>query len=159
MSHEDLIEVDQGFWSKMRTILESTREKFEEIFCNETWSVKLSDSESVIELKEEGKDTKVAYEERIEYVKKAIGARLKENRLQCEAIKRGFSKIIPEALLNMLTFNELETWVCGKAIVDVDLLKRHTKYGGDQKTIILNENSRRIKWFWEVLREFSEEDK
>lgn len=110
-------------------------------------------------MKEEGKDTKVAYEERIEYVKKAIGARLKENRLQCEAIKRGFSKIIPEALLNMLTFNELETWVCGKAIVDVDLLKRHTKYGGDQKTIILNENSRRIKWFWEVLREFSEEDK
>ena len=59
----------------------------------------------------------------------------------------------------MVTYNELETWVCGKNIIDVDLLKRHTKYGGDKKTTILNEESRRIKWFWEVLREFSEEDK
>ena len=59
----------------------------------------------------------------------------------------------------MVTYNELETWVCGKNIVDVDLLKRHTKYGGDKKTVILNEDSRRVKWFWEVLREFAEEDK
>lgn len=59
----------------------------------------------------------------------------------------------------MVTFNELETWVCGKSEVDIDLLKRHTKYGGDKKTVILTEDSRRIKWFWEVLREFSEEDK
>lgn len=59
----------------------------------------------------------------------------------------------------MVTYNELETWVCGKGIVDIDLLKRHTKYGGDKKTGVLSEESRRIKWFWEVLRSFSEEDK
>ena len=59
----------------------------------------------------------------------------------------------------MVTYNELETWVCGKNIVDIDLLKRHTKYGGDKKSEILTEESRRIKWFWEVLHEFSEEDK
>jgi len=59
----------------------------------------------------------------------------------------------------MVTYNELETWVCGKNIVDVDLLKRHTKYGGDKKTEILTEESKRIRWFWENLREFSEEDK
>ena len=80
---------------------------------------------------------------------------------ECEAIKRGLAKIIPEALLSMVTYNELETWVCGKSIVDIDLLKRHTKYGGDSKKQVglLTEESRRIKWFWEVLREFSEEDK
>lgn len=82
-----------------------------------------------------------------------------ECKVQCEAIKRGISRIIPEALLNMVTYNELETWVCGKAIIDVDLLKRHTKYGGDKKTLLLTEESRRVIWFWEVLREFSEEDK
>lgn len=50
-------------------------------------------------------------------------------------------KIIPEALLNMVTYNELETWVCGKSIVDMDLLRRHTKYGGDKKSEILTEES------------------
>lgn len=59
----------------------------------------------------------------------------------------------------MVTYSELETWVCGKAIIDIDLLQRHTKYGGDKKTTLLNEESRRVIWFWEVLRSFSEEDK
>ena len=68
-------------------------------------------------------------------------------------------KIVPEALLNMATSQELETWVCGKKIVDIELLKRHTKYGGDKKTEILNEESTRVKFFWEVLKEFSEKDK
>lgn len=44
----------------------------------------------------------------------------------------------------MVTYNELETWVCGKNTVDIDLLKRHTKYGGDKKTEILTEDSHRI---------------
>jgi hypothetical protein len=98
----------------------------------------------LIELKEDGKQLKVQYEERIDYIKQAIYTRLKECSLQCEAIKRGIAKIIPEALLNMVTYNELETWVCGKAVVDIDLLKRHTKYGGDKKTTLLTEDSRRV---------------
>lgn len=61
--------------------------------------------------------------------------------MQCEAIKRGIIKIVPEALLNMVTSSELETWVCGKSVVDIELLKRHTKYGGDKKIEILNEDS------------------
>lgn len=66
---------------------------------------------------------------------------MKECKVQCDAIKRGIVKIVPEALLNMVTYNELDTWVCGKNIVDIDLLKRHTKYGGDKKSEILNEDS------------------
>jgi hypothetical protein len=58
----------------------------------------------------------------------------------------------------MVTFQELETWVCGKAYIDIDLLMRHTDYGQDDKTV-LTEESRRIKFFWEILRSFSEEEK
>jgi len=84
---------------------------------------------------------------------------MNECNLQCNAIKRGIGKIVPEALLNMATSKELETWVCGKNIVDLELLRRHTKYGGDKKSEILTEETRRIKFFWEVLASFSEEDK
>jgi hypothetical protein len=37
--------------------------------------------------------------------------------------------------------------------VDVDLLKEHTKYSGG-----LNEESRRIKFFWEIMKELQEVD-
>jgi len=101
----------------------------------------------------------VAYGDRLNYIKEALLKRMKECQLQCQAIKRGITKVVPEALLNLVTYAELEQWVCGKKDVDIDLLKRHTKYGGDKKTEILTEDSRRIKWFWEVLHEFSPEDK
>ena len=44
--------------------------------------------------------------------------------------------------------------VCGRPKVNVDLLKKHTKYSGG-----LNEDSKRIKMFWEILKEFSEEER
>eukprot|EP00347_Sterkiella_histriomuscorum_P020695 403336831 len=157
LNHEDLIEIDIGFWKLLSFMVSANKKLYDESIF-ETWSVTLSD-ETLLELREQGKETRVEYEDRLDYVKQAIKARLSECSLQCEAIKRGISKIVPEALLNMVTYNELDTWVCGKNTVDVDLLKRHTKYGGDKKTTILNEDSRRIKWFWEVLREFTEEDK
>lgn len=71
------------------------------------------------------------------------------------------AKIVPEALLNLATPQELETWVCGKNIIDVALLKRHTKYGTGKKSsgASLAEDSDLVKWFWEVLEEASEEDK
>jgi other hect domain ubiquitin protein ligase E3 len=60
----------------------------------------------------------------------------------------------------MATYNELETWVCGKSTVDIDLLKRHTRYGGGDKSgAALSEESPLIVWFWEVLSEFTEEEK
>ena len=124
----------------------------------ETWSVMLSDQETLGELREGGKDQRVSHDDRLEYIRLALYTRMRECSIQCAAIKRGIAKVIPEALLNMVTYNELETWVCGKAIVDVDLLKRHTKYGSDKQTA-LSEDSRRVKWFWENLRDFSEEDK
>ena len=61
------------------------------------------------------------------------------------------AKIVPIAILNLVTFSESETWVCGKKEVDIELLRRHTKYGGDKK---FNEEPR-VKFFWEVLKKMT----
>ena len=55
-----------------------------------------------------------------------------------------------------MTHLELERFVSGgnDDEIDIDLLKQFTKYLMD-----LNENSNRIKWLWEILREFSQNDK
>lgn len=55
-------------------------------------------------------------------------ARLRESQPQYNSIKRGISKVIPQSLFNIVTAKELEIWVCGKPHVDIDLLRRHTKY-------------------------------
>lgn len=77
---------------------------------------------------------------------------MKECEAQCESIKRGISKVVPKALLNLVNHKDLETWICGKNFVDIDLLKRHTKYKGNREHSELNEDDQIIKWFWEVLR-------
>lgn len=46
----------------------------------ETWTVTLSD-ESIVELKPDGKEERVLYEDRVEYVRKALYMRMKECQL------------------------------------------------------------------------------
>jgi hypothetical protein len=43
--------------------------------------------------------------------------------------------------------------------VDLELLKKNTKYGSDNSKKQWNENTPAIKWFWEVLEDCTHEDK
>jgi len=52
----------------------------------------------------------------------------------------------------MVSYQELEEWIYGKKEVDVLLLQRHTEYGTG-----FTEESKEVKWFWEILFELSME--
>jgi hypothetical protein len=78
-----------------------------------------------------------------------------ENRTRFEGGKHeasGFDEIVPPALLSIFTGREAERLVCGETTVDLNLLKRHTQYGGG-----LSHESRLVKDFWVVLEEYSNE--
>ena len=96
----------------------------------------------------------VEFDNRYDYLRLMLQCRLNELDKQIFHIKRGLTKIIPETLINMMTHKELETRICGKKKVDVDLLKINTKYING-----LDINSNRIKWLWEILNESNEDDK
>ena len=49
---------------------------------------------------------------------------------------------------------ELELRVCGRAEIDVDLLKQNTEYDDD-----VSENEPSIVWLWEVLEEFDHQQR
>lgn len=53
-----------------------------------------------------------------------------------------------------MTYKELEQLVCGKKIIDIELLKSNTDY-----KMSLSEDSQRVKWLWEILGEITEEDR
>lgn len=73
---------------------------------------------------------------------------MKECEQQCEAIKQGICQIVPEALLNMVGYQELEEWIYGKKLIDVGLLKQNSRLAQGYA-----EDDQVIKWFWEVLSE------
>jgi hypothetical protein len=76
ITHEDLIEIDIGFWKLLSFMLSANKKLYEESIF-ETWSLTLSD-ESLVELRDGGKEERVSYEDRIEYIKQVLYMRMKE---------------------------------------------------------------------------------
>eukprot|EP01017_Pseudomicrothorax_dubius_P038535 TRINITY_DN578_c0_g2_i1.p1 TRINITY_DN578_c0_g2~~TRINITY_DN578_c0_g2_i1.p1 ORF type:complete len:332 (+),score=91.58 TRINITY_DN578_c0_g2_i1:84-998(+) len=112
----------------------------------------LSDG-SEYELVPGGKSILVTFERRAEYAELVEKVRLEESRKQAEAIRKGLTLIVPEGLLNLLTWRELETLVCGKPIMDVELLRQNTIYK------FCSENDQAIEFFWRALTEFTPEER
>lgn len=121
--------------------------EFEATFSGRFFTTSLSDS-TIVELEVDGAKKPLIFENRIEYVQKTLYRRMKECEEQCDSIKRGICQIIPEALLNMVSYQELEEWIFGKKYIDHELLARNTVYAGH-----LSESDEVVIWFWEILAE------
>ena len=65
----------------------------------------------------------------------------------------GLSNVLPVEVLTLLEGAELRDLICGKADVDVDLLKSVVEYEG------YVEQDKAIQFFWESLRELSNDER
>lgn len=101
-----------------------------------------------------GKNINVEFKDLNSYIDTLRSRKINESKLQIKRITQGLSQLIPLPYLHCLTGEELKLIICGRPKVDVDLLKKHTKYSGG-----LNEESRRIKFFWEIMKELQEVDR
>jgi hypothetical protein len=79
--------------------------------------------------------------------------RINESNLQISTIRKGLELVIPAGLLKLVSWKELETLVCGKPIIDVDLLKMNTNYRG------CTEKDTVVEYLWKCLEEFSPEER
>lgn len=156
---DDLIEVEFRFVKLVKDLLNWDEEQYNlnaemGIVCY-YWTTELSDG-TVVDLTDSGvggKDQLVKYEERREYVKRALHARLVQSDNQCNAIKYGISQVIPAALLNIGTFDELEEWVSGKNYVDIEMLRRHTVTANMD---YIYDGCDVMNFFWQMLEESSQ---
>jgi hypothetical protein len=76
---------------------------------------------------------------------------------QLEFFLKGFYEIIPLEFLSIFDYQELELLMCGIPTIDLDDWMRHTEYLGEYNR--LGDKHKVIKWFWEVLMTFSDEEK
>ena len=91
---------------------------------------------------------------RDEWRRQAIDARLHESPLQIDALRRGFTAIVPPSILSLLTARELEHWTSGRPTIDIEMLRRHTEYEEH-----LSASDPHIKFFWSTLESFDQESR
>mmetsp|Transcript_3581 Transcript_3581/g.6232 ORF Transcript_3581/g.6232 Transcript_3581/m.6232 type:complete len:1228 (+) Transcript_3581:1-3684(+) len=100
-----------------------------------------------------GESLRVTLENYDEWARRTIEYKIHEFDTQIEAIRRGLATIVPQRLLMLFRWDELELMVCGRPKLDLELLKRMTVYSD------CSESDAHIHHFWQVLEEFTEEQR
>ena len=97
--------------------------------------------------------TGVSFAQRHEFVRRFETCRLSESNTQLQALARGLQRMVPSQLLRLFTEREFQRMVCGRSLIDLSLLKRHTTL--DSK---IDKDAPHIRQFWSVLETFTQED-
>jgi len=128
-----------------------TRENF-----SETYDIKFTTKDSGgkdAELCEGGSEIPVTFDNAKEYAQLVEKFRLNENPEAYNMIRKGISAVVPMDILNLFSWKQVQTLICGAPDVDVDLLKGNTDYDGS------TENDAHIRYFWEVVREMTPKER
>ncbi|KAJ6659445.1 hypothetical protein lerEdw1_018679 [Lerista edwardsae] len=129
------------------------KETFEFKFGNElTYTTVLSD-QRMVDLIPGGTRTVVHHEDRLDFIRLVQKARLEESKEQIAAMQAGLLKVVPQAVLDLLTWQELEKKICGDPEVTVEALKKLTRFEDFEPS------DTRIQCFWEALNNFTNEDR
>ncbi|XP_052077229.1 E3 ubiquitin-protein ligase HERC2-like isoform X2 [Mytilus californianus] len=99
------------------------------------------------------KYSRIAPENKAEYIRLAMNYRLHEFDEQVKWVREGMAKVVPVPLLSLFTGLELETMVCGSPDIPLNLLKSVATYKGIEAIAPL------IQWFWEVMEELSNNER
>jgi len=112
-----------------------------------------------VDLKENGANLAVTNENADEYVQLQMRYRLLDRvREQVKALLVGFYDVVPEALLSVFDFQELELLLCGLPEISMEDWKNNTEYTGDYER--KGANHKVTKWFWDIVTDdFDEEHK
>ncbi|XP_033082539.1 E3 ubiquitin-protein ligase HECTD3 [Trachypithecus francoisi] len=129
------------------------KETFEFKFGKElTFTTVLSDQQ-MVELIPGGAGIIVGYGDRSRFIQLVQKARLEESKEQVAAMQAGLLKVVPQAVLDLLTWQELEKKVCGDPEVTVDALRKLTRFEDFEPS------DSRVQYFWEALNNFTNEDR
>eukprot|EP01033_Poteriospumella_lacustris_P007957 gene7959-5725_t len=118
-----------------------------------TWSVTRSDG-VVVDLLPQGRHRSVEIHELGAFLTAFVTARLDEMKLPITCFRRGLLSILPESAVTLLTWEEMESIVCGSRTIDVARLRENTEYDDD-----VPPDDAHIQFFWDVLQEFDESEK
>ncbi|NWW63489.1 HECD3 ligase, partial [Ifrita kowaldi] len=149
---KDFATVDSELVKLLEVLERVDREGFEFMFGRElTYTTVLSD-QRMVELIPNGSNTAVRYEDRKEFIRLVQKARLEESKEQIAAIRAGLLCVVPQPVLDLLTWQQMEKRICGDPEITVAELQKFIKFDD------FPSDDTRVKYFLEALNNFTSED-
>ncbi|XP_025889253.1 E3 ubiquitin-protein ligase HECTD3 [Nothoprocta perdicaria] len=149
---KDFADVDSELVKLLEVLQGVDREAFDFMFGRElTYTTVLSD-QRVVELIPNGSSTVVRYEDRREFIRLVQKARLEESKEQIAAIRAGLFRVVPQAMLDLLPWQEVEKMVCGEPEITVTDLRKHITFEE------FPSKDPRVEMFLEALNNFTSRD-
>ena len=159
INKNDVMIFDEGL-NKMGEILfkkegELTKELILNSFGESISSISLTDgTQKKLSKEYTAEELFTSNKARLALYQEINNVRLNESNNQISSIIKGINKIIPQSVLQYFTWEEMERLVCGKKTVDIELLEKNTIISPE-----LEKKSYLVKWVWEIVKEFSEEER
>lgn len=114
---------------------------------------KLSGEIEIIDLKENGRNITVTDENKMEYIYLRLRYIMLDSFAdQLQHLMAGVFEVIPQELILVFDYQELELVLCGVPSIDLDDWKQHTQVSDDLPEDLLN-------WFWEIVEDFTDEER
>lgn len=148
---QDLELVDEEYYQNLKKMIDYSPEEVEMLCLDFTVTQTNMGAVETIELLEGGVDMEVSAENLPEYLECCFRYRMMDRvKDQLTELLLGFFDIIPEPLLTIFDFQELELIMCGLPNIDIEDWKANTLYTGEYDR---NPNNHVCQWFWEVVEE------
>lgn len=154
VDYHDMEDLDPDFFKNLKMLMdinlnESELHEYYFAYEEEEFGIK-----QLKELEPGGMQKRVTEENKMEYIKLLCHMKMTQNiSLQISSFLEGFHELLPKSMICIFDSKELELLISGLPEIDIDDLKANTEYHNFTK------DSPTILWLWEVLFEFSHEER
>eukprot|EP00579_Thalassiosira_antarctica_P012180 CAMPEP_0201918678 /NCGR_PEP_ID=MMETSP0903-20130614/7762_1 /ASSEMBLY_ACC=CAM_ASM_000552 /TAXON_ID=420261 /ORGANISM="Thalassiosira antarctica, Strain CCMP982" /LENGTH=769 /DNA_ID=CAMNT_0048455033 /DNA_START=136 /DNA_END=2445 /DNA_ORIENTATION=+ len=151
----DLKDIDEEYCNNLKG-LKDMGANVEYVGVDFTTTEELMGMKQTVELIPGGVDIDVVENNLPEYIEACLRYRLLGRyEAQMSELMLGFYDVLPEPLLTIFDFQELELLMCGLPVIDTANWMEHTEYTGeyDRK----GAHHEVCVWFWEVVSEYDQE--
>lgn len=93
----------------------------------------------------------VLFEERLVFARALLDAAVAAREAPAACVAAGLGRMLPLSLLRLFRWDQLQRAVCGIESIDVQMLRRHTKY------LYCSDGDSSVNDFWAVLDSFTQE--
>jgi E3 ubiquitin-protein ligase NEDD4 len=156
----DLERVDEEYYNSLKQLvdLDKNGEDLSSLMLDFTTTTEVLGQKDEIEMVKGGADMEVNNDNFPEYLEACLKYRMLDRvKTQLTELLLGFFDVIPEPLLTIFDFQELELLMCGMPEIDIEDWKEHTEYSGEYDHT--GGDHEVCQWFWEVVGELDREMK
>lgn len=160
ITFKDIATIDEEYHQNLKQLkdLHENGEDLEMLCLDFSTTQEFMGAKEEVELVPGGANIEVTNDNFPEYLEACLRYRMMDRvKDQLTELLLGFFDVIPEPLLTVFDFQEIELLMCGLPKIDMDDWREHTEYSGEYEYV--NGDYPTCHWFWEVVDEFDHEMK